>query len=140
MNTSKTTADYAKKFGENLSDILYEKHINQAKISRELNIPKGTVYNWVKGMRIPRPIYMDKLCRYLQCSREDLLNGSVGLEEITSAKTIPTDPSVSENMLFAALDACGYSNLRHLVAAAMTASQEEIDIATKMLNSQHTEQ
>lgn len=139
MNTSRTTADYAKKFGENLSDILYEKRINQAKISRELNIPKGTVYNWVKGMRIPRPIYMDKLCRYLQCTREDLLNGSVGLEETTSVTAIPTDSSVSENMLFAALDACGYGNLCDLVAAAMTARQEEIDIATKMLKSQHRE-
>ena len=42
-------------------------------------------------------------------------------------------------MLFAPLDVCGYGNLRGLVAAVMTSSQEEIDIATKMLKSQYRE-
>ena len=136
MSESTTNADYAKKFGKNLSDILYKKCINQAKMAHELNIPKGTVYNWVKGIRTPRPAYMEKLCIYLQCTREDLFDGPA---EDTPAKAIPTDSSASENMLFAALDACGYSNLRDLVAVAMSARQEQIDIATKMLKSQHGE-
>lgn len=136
MSASTTNADYAKIFGNNLSNIIYEKRITQAEIARVLQIPKGTVYNWTNGLRIPRPANMNKLCTYLQCTRKDLLDGP---EETVPVNTIPTDSSVSGNMLFAALDACGYGNLRHLVAAAMTASQEEIDIATRMLKSQHRE-
>ena len=135
-----TNADYASIFGENLSNIMHKKRITQTKIAHELQIPTGTVFNWVHGHRIPRPVTMDKLCGYLQCTREDLLNVPVGPEETIPIKKIPTDTSVSENMLFAALDACGYSNLRDLVAAAMSARQEEIDIATRMLKSQHTKQ
>jgi transcriptional regulator with XRE-family HTH domain len=137
MSASTTNADYAKIFGKNLSNIIYEKRITQAEIARVLQIPKGTVYNWTNGLRIPRPANMNKLCTYLQCTRKDLLDGP---EETVPVNTIPTDLSVSGNMLFAALDACGYSNLRDLVAAAMSARQEEIDIATRILKSQHTEQ
>lgn len=137
MSTSVTTADYASIFGENLSNIMHEKRTTPVKIARALQVPQGTVHNWVHGLRIPRPANMNKLCSYLQCTRKDLLDGP---EETVPVNTIPTDSSVSGNMLFAALDACGYSNLRDLVAAAMSAKQEEIDIATKMLKSQHTEQ
>lgn len=136
MSASTTNADYARIFGKNLSNIIYEKRITQVEIARVLQVPKGTVYNWVHGLRFPRPAHMEKLCNYLQCTRMDLLDGPA---EDTPAKATPTDSSTSENMLFAALDACGYGNLRHLVAVAMTASQEEIDIATKMLKSQHGE-
>lgn len=136
MSASTTNADYARIFGKNLSNIIYEKRITQVEIARVLRVPKGTVYNWVHGRRFPRPAHMEKLCDYLQCTRMDLLDGP---EETVPVNTIPANPSVSGNMLFAALDACGYSNLRDLVAVAMTASQEEIDIATKMLKSLHGE-
>lgn len=128
-----------KSFGENLSNIMCEKHITQAKMARELGVPKTTVSSWMNGRRTPRSAAIKLLCQYLQCTHEELLNGFTGHAETTSVTAIPTDSSVSENMLFAALDACGYGNLRDLFAAAMTARQEEIDIATKMLKSQHGE-
>ena len=139
MYTIEGQAALKKAFGKNLSNIMYEKHITQAKMARELGIPKTTVSSWMNGRRTPRSAAIKLLCRYLQCTHEELLNGFTGPAETTSVTAIPTDSSVSENMLFAALDACGYGNLRDLFAAAMTARQEEIDIATKMLKSQHGE-
>ena len=107
MYTIEGQAALKKAFGKNLSNIMYEKHITQAKMARELGIPKTTVSSWMNGRRTPRSAAIKLLCQYLQCTHEELLNGFTGHAET--------------------------------FAAAMTARQEEIDIATKMLKSQHGE-
>ena len=153
VKMERTTADYAKKFGENLSNIMYERHITQAQLAQELKIPKGTIYNWTHGLRLPRAAAMDALCRHLQISRADLLdddpNGSSPTTELTAdmarevfgpqespqAGQEPAGDIADDDLQLAldALDAAGYGHLRALVKAAAGADQKSIDFVTEIL-------
>ena len=65
----KTTAEL---FGENLRNQLYAKGKTQADISRNLNVTEASVSRWVNGQSVPRANMIDRLCKYLGCSVEDL--------------------------------------------------------------------
>lgn len=88
-----TAAEYAEKAGKNLRQIMYDKQVTQAQLSHDLKISKGTVNSWVNGKRLPRAESMDKICRYLQCTREDILDGP---KEPISKKTISAGPSPAD--------------------------------------------
>ena len=69
IQTMKTTAEL---FGENLRNQLYAKGKTQADISRNLNVTEASVSRWVNGQSVPRANMIDRLCKYLGCSVEDL--------------------------------------------------------------------
>ncbi len=123
----KTTADYAKKFGERLSDIMYERKITQAQLAQELHVPKGTIYNWTHGLRLPRAAAMDALCKHLQMSRTELMG-----DEPTPTPA-PVTVSGADPMVDAALQAAGYDFLRELFAVAKDADKKDIDFVTEIL-------
>ena len=43
-------------------------------IADGLGVSKSTVSRWVNGQRIPRMDYIDKLCAFFKCSRNDILS------------------------------------------------------------------
>lgn len=64
---------YGRIIAKNLRRLLVEKDKNQADLCRDLNLNKGTVSSWCNGTRIPRMDKIDALCRYLGCTRSDLM-------------------------------------------------------------------
>ena len=66
--------EFAKILGRNLRMMMYQKDITQAQMSRELGIGKTTLSTWMNGQRMPRMDKVDMLCRYLNCSRADLMD------------------------------------------------------------------
>lgn len=65
--------EYNKAVARNLRRIMYEKQITQAKMAQDLGIGKSTISTWMNGEHIPRMNKIDMLCRYLNCSRSDLI-------------------------------------------------------------------
>lgn len=129
--------------GKNLSDIMYDRHVSQAKLATDLKFPKTTVSSWMNSRRIPRAGAMDALCRYLNCTREDLLRlpGEPKREFKPLTQDAPQtvqkparEPESDDlDLVLAALDAAGYGHLRGLVKAAAGADQKSIDFVTEIL-------
>ena len=72
MDTSKYNAVVSK----NLKRIAYQRGKTQTDISRDLGLSKATVSSWMNGTRLPRMDKVDLLCRYLRCTREDIMSDS----------------------------------------------------------------
>ena len=64
---------YGRIIARNLRRLLIEKDKTQADLCHDLGINKGTVSSWCNGTRIPRMDKIDMLCRYLGCTRSDLM-------------------------------------------------------------------
>ena len=132
----RTTAEYAEKFGERLSNIMYERHITQAQLSQELKIPKGTIYNWTHGLRLPRAAAMDALCRHLQVSQSDLLDGPQ--EPVTAPRQTVQEPAegardVDLDLVCDAIVSAGYGHLEALFRAAAGADEKSLAFVTGIL-------
>ena len=132
----RTTAEYAEKFGERLSNIMYERHITQAQLSQELKIPKGTIYNWTHGLRLPRAAAMDALCRHLQISRSDLLDDQH--EPVTAPPQAVQEPAgepadAALGLVLDAIEAAGYGHLKGIVEAAAQADESCYDFVIGIL-------
>lgn len=128
MNTYKTTEDN-KKFGKRLCARMHESHITQAQLSRDLRIPYVTVTNWIAGKRLPRAGAMDALCRYLNCTREDLLSGQ------PKSAPEPGRMITADELELAldALDAAGCGDIKDLVRAAVRADKKSVEFVTGIL-------
>ncbi len=133
MNGS--TEEYYKAFGKRLSDRMAKRHVTQAQLSSELKIPKGTVSNWMNGKRLPRAGAMDTLCRYLQCTRADLMDDPV--EPTAPPQTVQEPAGDVEDddlqLALAALDQAGLGHLRDLVKAAARADEKSLAFVTGIL-------
>jgi DNA-binding Xre family transcriptional regulator len=130
-----TAAEYAEKAGKNLRQIMYDKQVTQAQLSHDLKISKATVSSWATGKRLPRAGAMDKICRYLQCTREDILDGP---KEPISKKTVPTGdkaeiPNFSPEAMQLVEYINGNENLRLLLVAAVGCPPEDIKLAVDVL-------
>lgn len=66
-------------FAMNLADYMASRGITRNDLSRATGIPYTTISNWLQGARFPRPEQLDKLAKFLQVSRADLLDD--GLDE-----------------------------------------------------------
>lgn len=64
---------YGRIIAKNLRRLLIERDKNQADLCHDLGLNKGTVSSWCNGTRIPRMDKIDMLCRYLGCTRSDLM-------------------------------------------------------------------
>lgn len=69
---------YGRIIAKNLRRLLIERDKTQADLVRDLKLNKGTVSSWCNGTRIPRMDKVDMLCRYLNCTRSDLLEEHKG--------------------------------------------------------------
>ena len=69
---------YGRIIAKNLKRLLIERDKTQADLCHDLNLNKGTVSSWCNGTRIPRMNKIDLLCRYLNCTRSDLMEEHTG--------------------------------------------------------------
>lgn len=69
---------YGRIIAKNLRRLLIERDKTQADLVRDLKLNKGTVSSWCNGTRIPRMDKVDMLCKYLNCTRSDLLEEHKG--------------------------------------------------------------
>ncbi len=69
---------YGRIIAKNLRRLLIERDKTQADLCHDLKLNKGTVSSWCNGTRIPRMDKIDMLCRYLNCTRSDILEEHKG--------------------------------------------------------------
>lgn len=66
-------ADLAKTIGRNITNHLIMKEKTQQDMCNDLKYSKATVSAWVNGTRTPKMDRIDEMCRYFNCTREDLM-------------------------------------------------------------------
>ena len=66
-------ADLAKTIGRNITNRLIMKEKTQQDMCNDLKYSKATVSAWVNGTRTPKMDRIDEMCRYFDCTREDLM-------------------------------------------------------------------
>lgn len=68
-----TNEEYGKIIARNLKRIAYEHHKSQIDIAKDLGLKQSTVSTWMNGTRVPRMPKIDMLCKYFNCSREEIM-------------------------------------------------------------------
>ena len=68
-------------FGKSLKKHLDEKNKTQRDLADYMGVTEATVSCWVNGVKMPRMNKIDKICEYLNITRESLF-GNEMLEEI----------------------------------------------------------
>lgn len=133
------TDEHAAALSKNLTDIMYSRGITQAQMANELKIPKTTVSSWMNGKRIPRSAAMEVLCRYLNCTREDLLRlpGEAPTQPAAPPQTVqkPTEGArdVDLDLVCDAIVSAGYGHLEALFRAAAGADEKSLAFVTGIL-------
>ena len=65
--------EFAMLFAKNLRRVMSDRDVSQAKLAKDMNIPKTTISSWMNGVRTPKMPKIDALCEYLNCKRSDLM-------------------------------------------------------------------
>lgn len=60
-------------FSQNLKRLLKEKKKTQIELSKFLNTSGATVSYWIKGRNLPEHYNVDKICQFLNVTRDELL-------------------------------------------------------------------
>lgn len=60
-------------FGKNLSDILYERHINQRELAKYMRVSSATASDWCSGKKMPRIDKLASIANYLNVTMSDLV-------------------------------------------------------------------
>jgi len=137
MTTPMTASDYAELAGKNLRRLMKEKDVTQAQLSHDLKISKGTVNSWVRGQRLPRAAAMDTLCRYLQCTRSDIMGTDPQElpQDVPQAVQEPLRDAEADDLKYVldALDQAGLGRLEALVKAAVGVDNKTLTFVTGIL-------
>lgn len=127
-------AEYNKKFGERLQALMYERDVSQSQMARTLGISKATISSWATGKRLPRAEAMGKLCRYLNCTRADLLDMEIPYD------SAPENNDNKTNMSDLSLDTIRIAKrinedvtLRLLFSIADGSPQDDVKLAMDVL-------
>lgn len=62
------------RISKNIKRLLEIKGKTGIDVAKALGVDKSTVSNWINAKRIPRMDYIDKLCDYFGCTRNDILS------------------------------------------------------------------
>jgi len=127
------TTEYNERFGERLRARMYERGKTAAMMSHDLKISKASISNWTTGKRLPRAAAMDAICRYLNCTRADLLEDEPTALDQTVQKPAEGAVDPEADRMAAVLDAAGYGRLTALFMAAKDADKKDIDFVTEIL-------
>ena len=60
-------------FSRNLRNMLYARNRSQVELAKALKVTETSVSYWVNGSVVPRHKTVDKICQFLNCSRDDLM-------------------------------------------------------------------
>nr|DAS24862.1 MAG TPA: Repressor protein CI [Caudoviricetes sp.] len=69
-------------FSTNLKKMLKERGKTQLELAEFVGVSDASVNNWVNGIKLPRMDKVDKICKFLNVKRSDLI------EPLTTPKTI----------------------------------------------------
>ena len=69
-------------FSTNLKEMLKERGKTQLELAEFVGVSDASVNNWVNGIKLPRMDKVDKICKFLNVKRSDLI------EPLTTPKTI----------------------------------------------------
>lgn len=127
------TTEYNNRFGERLRAMMYERGKTAAMMSHDLKISKASISNWTTGKRLPRAGAMDAICRYLGCTRADLLE-----DEPTAPRQAVQEPAegardVDLDLVCDAIVSAGYGHLEALFRAAAGADEKSLAFVTGIL-------
>lgn len=75
-------------FKDNLKKKMYEKGVRAVDVCNALKINKTTYSSWVIGRALPSPIMLEQLCKYFECSAEELLQGKKEEPQVKNATYI----------------------------------------------------
>ena len=70
-------------FSNNLKKFLKEQKKTQLELANFVGISDAAVNNWVKGYKLPRMDKVDKICKFFNIKRSDLLENKQILETTT---------------------------------------------------------
>lgn len=73
---TKLEKDYALVVAENLRRLIYEKQVEQKDIAKVTGVSPASVSLWLSGQRTPRMKHIDALCKFLGCTRADIMEPS----------------------------------------------------------------
>lgn len=65
--------EQGKIIAKNLKRLAYDHKKTQAEIARDLGISKTTLSSWMSGYRVPRVANVDRLAKYFNCLRSDII-------------------------------------------------------------------
>ena len=61
------------KFSERLKELRIEKNLGQVELAKQINVSKGIISLWEKGLREPSMQYLIALADYFNCSIDYLV-------------------------------------------------------------------
>lgn len=70
-------------FSNNLKKFLKEQKKTQLELANFVGISDAAVNNWVKGYKLPRMDKVDKICKFFNIKRSDLLENKQIIESTT---------------------------------------------------------
>lgn len=92
-------------FSTNLRNMLYARNRTQAELAKAMNVTETSVSFWVNGSVVPRHKTVDRICQYLKCSREDLMQDHTQEVELAPedviAEELRDNPKLFKLMLYA---------------------------------------
>ena len=75
-------------FSYNLRRLLMERNKTQLELSKYIGVSNTTINNYVKGYNMPRMDKIDKICRFFNIKRSDLLENKQVIEPPITPQTI----------------------------------------------------
>ena len=98
--------DIRQTFSRNLRNRLEAKRKTQADLARALDVSQVSVSNWINGETLPRPKMIERICRFVMCSADDLMTDHTKTAELAPEDVIAEElrdrPRLFKLMLYAA--------------------------------------
>lgn len=86
--------DILSKFGEVLSNLMFEREINMSELAKELDLDQSTISNYINGKRLPAIENLIAIADYFNCTTDFLL----GRESDNYSTTFYKCPPFSEQL------------------------------------------
>ena len=91
--------EYAKVIAVNLRNIMYERHLTQADLARDLNINKATISSWMNATRTPKMANIDLLCDYFDVKRSAPQNAKYSVLRGFSMPAAGVEPALNDGVM-----------------------------------------
>ena len=92
MEKSNDKDDFIRVFARRLRYFISYKEVTQEQVADAVGVSAATVSYWCKGERVPRMDKIDALCRFFNCTRDDLMMDKE--QKPASGITLTTDEMV----------------------------------------------
>jgi len=94
MAESNSSDDFVRIFAKRLRYFISYKEVTQEQVADAVGVSAATVSYWCKGERVPRMDKIDALCRFFNCTRDDLMMERDQVREQNIGISLTTDEIV----------------------------------------------